>query len=89
MGALRRYIPFTSAMMTIGTLALIGFPFTAGYYSKDAIIEAAYASTRPGHTLAFLCTVVAALMTSFYSWRLFFMTFEGPARWAGPRRRSP
>ncbi|KAF1857372.1 hypothetical protein Lal_00044881 [Lupinus albus] len=81
MGALRRYIPFTCAMMAIGTLALIGFPFTAGYYSKDAIIEAAYASTRPGHTLAFLCTVVAAFFTSFYSWRLFFMTFEGPARW--------
>ena len=83
MGALRRFIPFTAAMMTIGTLALIGFPFTAGYYSKDAIIEAAYASTRPGHTLAFLATVIAALMTSFYSWRLFFLTFEGPARWGG------
>ncbi|SFG38253.1 NADH-quinone oxidoreductase subunit L [Methylobacterium gossipiicola] len=82
MGNLRRYIPFTTAMMTIGTLALIGFPFTSGYYSKDAIIEAAYASTRPGHTLAFLATVVAALFTSFYSWRLFFLTFEGPARWA-------
>ena len=81
MGDLRRYIPFTCAMMAIGTLALIGFPFTAGYYSKDAIIEAAYASTRPGHTLAFLCTVIAAFFTSFYSWRLFFMTFEGPARW--------
>ncbi|GJD36502.1 NADH-quinone oxidoreductase subunit L [Methylobacterium aerolatum] len=81
MGALRRYIPFTCAMMAIGTLALIGFPFTAGYYSKDAIIEAAYASTRPGHTLAFLCTVIAAFFTSFYSWRLFFLTFEGPARW--------
>ena len=81
MGALRRHIPFTCAMMAIGTLALIGFPFTAGYYSKDAIIEAAYASTRPGHTLAFLCTVIAAFFTSFYSWRLFFMTFEGPARW--------
>ncbi|KQT19477.1 NADH:ubiquinone oxidoreductase subunit L [Methylobacterium sp. Leaf399] len=81
MGALRRHIPFTTAMMAIGTLALIGFPFTAGYYSKDAIIEAAYASTRPGHTLAFMATVVAALMTSFYSWRLFFLTFEGPARW--------
>ncbi|GJE44520.1 NADH-quinone oxidoreductase subunit L [Methylobacterium soli] len=82
MGDLRRYIPFTTAMMAIGTLALIGFPFTAGYYSKDAIIEAAYASTRPGHTLAFLATVIAAFFTSFYSWRLFFMTFEGPARWA-------
>ncbi|TXM73306.1 NADH-quinone oxidoreductase subunit L [Methylobacterium sp. WL12] len=81
MGDLRRYIPFTTAMMAIGTLALIGFPFTAGYYSKDAIIEAAYASTRPGHTLAFMATVIAAFFTSFYSWRLFFLTFEGPARW--------
>ncbi|ACL59015.1 NADH-quinone oxidoreductase subunit L [Methylobacterium nodulans] len=82
MGALRRYIPFTALMMAIGTLALIGFPFTAGYYSKDAIIEAAYMSTRPGHVLAFLATVTAAFFTSFYSWRLFFLTFEGPARWA-------
>src|SRR4051794_1534367 len=81
MGALRRYIPLTTAMMAIGTLALTGFPFTAGYYSKDAIIEAAYMSTRPGHVLAFLATVIAAGMTSFYSWRLFFMTFEGRARW--------
>jgi len=81
MGALRRHIPFTTAMMTIGTLALIGFPYTAGYYSKDAIIEAAYMSERPGHVLAFLATVIAAFMTSFYSWRLFFLTFEGPARW--------
>ncbi|MDB5559259.1 MAG: NADH-quinone oxidoreductase subunit, partial [Enterovirga sp.] len=83
MGALRSRIPFTAAVMTIGTLALIGFPFTAGYYSKDAIIEAAFMSDRPGHALAFVLTVAAAFMTSFYSWRLFFMTFEGPARWDG------
>jgi NADH-quinone oxidoreductase subunit L len=81
MGALRRYIPFTTAMMAIGTLALTGFPFTAGYYSKDAIIEAAFASSRPGANFAFLATVIAAFMTSFYSWRLFFLTFEGGARW--------
>ena len=81
MGALRKYIPFTTAMMTIGTLALTGFPFTAGYYSKDAIIEAAFSSDRPGHAVAFVATVVAALMTSFYSWRLYFMTFEQAARW--------
>ena len=81
MGALRKYIPFTTAMMAIGTLALIGFPGTAGYFSKDAIIEAAFVSDRPGHAIAFIATVVAALMTSFYSWRLFFMTFEQSARW--------
>jgi NADH-quinone oxidoreductase subunit L len=83
MGSLRRYIPFTAAMMAIGTLALTGFPFTAGYYSKDAIIEAAYVSQRPGANLAFLATVIAAFMTSFYSWRLFFLTFEGLKRWGG------
>jgi NADH-quinone oxidoreductase subunit L len=81
MGNLRRYIPLTTAMMAIGTLALTGFPFTAGYYSKDAIIEAAYASHSAAGSFAFLATVVAAFMTSFYSWRLFFMTFEGNARW--------
>jgi NADH-quinone oxidoreductase subunit L len=81
MGALRRSIPFTTAMMAVGTLALTGFPFTAGYYSKDAIIEAAYMSERTGALLAFLATVIAAFMTSFYSWRLFFLTFEGRARW--------
>jgi NADH-quinone oxidoreductase subunit L len=81
MGGLRRYIPFTAAMMAVGTLALTGFPFTAGYYSKDAIIEAAYASERAGADYAFLCTVVAAFMTSFYSWRLFFVTFEQRPRW--------
>ncbi|APF37469.1 NADH-quinone oxidoreductase subunit L [Chelatococcus daeguensis] len=82
MGGLRKHIPFTAAMMTIGTLALTGFPFTAGYFSKDAIIEAAYASHTPGANFAFLATVIAALFTSFYSWRLYFMTFEGKARWA-------
>jgi NADH-quinone oxidoreductase subunit L len=81
MGALRRYIPFTTAMMAVGTLALTGFPFTARYYSKDAIIEAAYAAHSSAGSFAFLATVIAAFMTSFYSWRLFFMTFEGPARW--------
>lgn len=81
MGALRRYIPITTAMMAIGTLALTGFPFTAGYYSKDAIIEAAYAAHSSAGSFAFLATVAAAFMTSFYSWRLFFLAFEGTARW--------
>jgi NADH-quinone oxidoreductase subunit L len=81
MGALRRYVPFTAAMMAVGTLALTGFPGTAGYFSKDAIIEAAYVSHRPGATFGFLAVVTAAAMTSFYSWRLFFMTFEQSPRW--------
>ncbi len=89
MGGLRSKIPFTFAMMTIGTLALTGFgiPFTsfgfAGFVSKDAIIEAAYASDRFGHTYAFLLVVVAAGLTSFYSWRLVFMTFFGEAKGSG------
>ncbi|WP_398470461.1 NADH-quinone oxidoreductase subunit L, partial [Tardiphaga sp.] len=77
MGGLWNKIPFTYAMMTIGTLALTGFPFTAGYFSKDAIIEAAYASQNPFAFYGFLMTVVAALLTSFYSWRLVFKTFHG------------
>jgi NADH-quinone oxidoreductase subunit L len=81
MGALRKRIPLTFWMMTIGTLALTGFPFTAGYMSKDAIIEASFASDRPGALYAFLAVTVAAAFTSFYSWRLVFMTFFGPAKW--------
>jgi NADH-quinone oxidoreductase subunit L len=79
MGGLAFKIPITFLMMTIGTLALTGFWFTSGFYSKDAIIEAAYASTRPGALYAFLMVVVAAGLTSFYSWRLVFMTFFGPS----------
>ena len=77
MGGLRKDIPFTFWMMTIGTLALTGFPFTAGFYSKDAVIEAAFAVHRPSADFAFLMTVIAAGLTSFYSWRLVFMTFFG------------
>jgi NADH-quinone oxidoreductase subunit L len=77
MGALKDKIPFTFWMMVIGTLALTGFPFTAGYFSKDAIIEAAFASHNPMAQYAFVCTVAAAALTAFYSWRLLFKTFWG------------
>jgi NADH-quinone oxidoreductase subunit L len=77
MGGLKNKIPFTYAMMVIGTLALTGFPLTAGYFSKDAIIEAAFASKNPMAFYAFTLTVVAAALTSFYSWRLVFVTFHG------------
>jgi NADH-quinone oxidoreductase subunit L len=81
MGGLWKAIPFTGAMMLIGTLALTGFPFTAGFYSKDAIIEAVYASHSSSAGYAFILLVVAAGLTSFYSWRLFFLTFLVPKRW--------
>jgi NADH-quinone oxidoreductase subunit L len=77
MGGLRTKIPFTYAMMVVGTLALTGFPLTAGYFSKDAIIEAAYASTNSAALYAYLMTLIAAGLTAFYSWRLVFKTFHG------------
>ena len=77
MGGLWRKIPFTYAMMVIGTLALTGFPFTAGYFSKDAIIEAAAVGKNPFAVYGFVMTVAAAALTSFYSWRLIFKTFHG------------
>lgn len=80
MGGLRSKIPFTYWMMVIGTLALTGFPFTAGYFSKDAIIEAAGASPGGVAEYAFWLTVLAAGLTSFYSWRLIFLTFHGKTR---------
>ena len=77
MGGLWRKIPFTYAVMVIGTLALTGFPLTGGYFSKDAIIEAAFAGKNSMATYAFVMTVFAAALTSFYSWRLIFKTFHG------------
>jgi NADH-quinone oxidoreductase subunit L len=80
MGGLKDRIPYTYIVMIIGTLALTGFPLTAGYFSKDAIIEAAYAAYAGKNLMplyAFVCTVAAALLTSFYSWRLIFKTFHG------------
>ena len=77
MGGLAPLIRITFIMMIIGNLALTGFPFTAGYYSKDAIIEAAWASHWG---FAYWLLILAALGTSFYSWRLAFMTFNGAPR---------
>ena len=77
MGGLRKKIPFTYWTMVIGTLAITGFPFLAGYYSKDAIIEAAYASHNYFHVYGYWMTVIAAALTAFYSWRLIFLTFWG------------
>ena len=80
MGGLYKMLPYTWIAMLIGTLALTGFPLTAGYYSKDAIIESAFAAHSGVGMYAFALTVFAALLTSFYSWRLIFMTFHGKSR---------
>ena len=91
MGGLRKHIPLTAAAMTIGTLALTGFPLFAGYFSKDAIIESAYAAVAHkgfAASYAFVLLVVAACFTSFYSWRLYFMTFEGKPRWGAGAHAS-
>jgi NADH-quinone oxidoreductase subunit L len=85
-GALRKQIPLTFWAMMAGTLAITGvgvvdvFGF-AGFYSKDSILEAAYAGGGELGTFAFTIGIFAALLTSFYSWRLMFLTFWGKARW--------
>ncbi len=85
-GALRRDIPVTFWAMVAGTLAITGvgiaglFGF-AGFYSKDSILESAFASGTVHGTIAFFLGSLAALLTSFYSWRLIFLTFFGDARW--------
>jgi NADH-quinone oxidoreductase subunit L len=80
MGGLAPHIRKTWVMMLVGTLALTGFPFTAGYFSKDAIIESAWASDMTFGAPAFALLIAAAFCTSFYSWRLAFMTFSGTPR---------
>merc|ERR1711991_872909 len=77
MGGLYKIIPFTWIVMLIGTLGLTGAPLMSGYYSKDGIIEAAFVSQTEGNLYAFYLLVLSALLTSFYSWRLIFLTFNG------------
>jgi NADH-quinone oxidoreductase subunit L len=86
-GGLRKSIPLTFVAMLLGTLAITGvgvlgvFGF-AGFYSKDAIIESAYMAGTSTSGFAFAIGLFAALLTSFYSWRLIFLTFFGKPRWA-------
>ncbi|HXG81355.1 MAG TPA: NADH-quinone oxidoreductase subunit L [Sphingomicrobium sp.] len=87
-GGLRKEIPITFWVMVAGTLAITGVGIAgiagfAGFWSKDAIIESAWAAGSVSGTVAFWLGVFAALLTSFYSWRLIFMTFYGKPRWAG------
>ena len=80
MGGLAKYMPWTAATSWIGSLALIGTPFFAGFYSKDAIIEAVGESHRWGHTYAHWCVLSGVFITALYTFRMLFMTFHGPER---------
>jgi len=77
MGGVRKKLPFTYIFMLVGTLALTGFPFLSGFYSKDAIIEFAYLRNSSLGNYAVLVGIFTAFLTSIYSWRLFFKTFHG------------
>ena len=80
MGGIWRAIPVTYTVMWIGSLALAGIPPFAGYFSKDAILEAAWAAHTDVGTYGYVCGLAAAFLTAFYSWRLLLMTFHGKPR---------
>lgn len=80
MGGLWRRMPITWITSLVGSLALIGFPFLAGFFSKDAIIEAVAASHTPGAKYAYACVLIGVFVTAFYSFRMYFMVFHGEER---------
>ena len=80
MGGLFKKIPFTAIMMWVGSLAIIGFPYFSGYYSKESILENAFYSSNNLSNFAYIIGILTALLTAFYSWRLLFLTFHGQNR---------
>ncbi len=80
MGGLKKYLPITYWTSVIGTLALIGFPGTAGFFSKDALIEAVGHSTLPGSGYAWFCVMAGVFVTALYSFRLLFLVYHGNER---------
>jgi NADH-quinone oxidoreductase subunit L len=80
MGGLRKYMPITYATMVIGSLALCGIPPFAGFFSKDAIIEAVHLSTIPGHGYAYFAVTAGVYVTAFYTFRMLFLAFHGKER---------
>ncbi len=80
MGGLFKKIPFTASMMWIGSLAIIGFPYLSGYYSKESILENAFYASNGIAYFAYIVGILTALLTAFYSWRLLFLTFHGENR---------
>jgi NADH-quinone oxidoreductase subunit L len=86
MGGLRTRLPFTFIVMLIGALALVAFPFTSGYYSKDQILHLAY---QTGHHDLWLAGLFGAFLTSLYTFRLIFVVFFGPERWRAAGHGEP
>jgi NADH-quinone oxidoreductase subunit L len=80
MGGLRKYMPITWITSLIGSLALIGTPFLAGFYSKDSIIEAVKFSSIPGAGFAYFAVLAGVFVTAFYSFRMYFLVFHGEER---------
>jgi NADH-quinone oxidoreductase subunit L len=80
MGGLRKYMPWTWGTFLVGSLALIGTPFFAGFYSKDSIIEAVHASHLPGAGFAYFAVAAGVFVTAFYSFRMYFLVFHGEER---------
>ena len=81
MGGLRKYMPITWITFLLGTLALVGTPLFSGFYSKDAIIEAVHFSNLPASGIAYAAVLAGVFVTSFYSFRLYFLVFHGPERY--------
>ncbi len=81
MGGLRKYMPITWITSLLGSLALIGFPFFSGFYSKDSIIEAVQASHLWGSGFAYFAVVAGVFVTAFYSFRMYFLVFHGKERY--------
>ncbi len=82
MGGLRKYMPITYWTAVVGSLALAGIPPFAGFFSKDAIIEAVHASSIPGHGYAYFAVMAGVFITAFYSFRMLFLAFHGKERMA-------
>lgn len=89
MGNLKKYMPVTWITSLIGSLALIGTPFFAGFYSKDSIIEAVELSHIPGSGFAYFAVIVGVFVTAFYSFRLYFLVFHGEEKWRHAKHDAP
>ncbi|GIT34847.1 MAG: hypothetical protein Ct9H300mP4_11660 [Gammaproteobacteria bacterium] len=81
MGGLRQYMPITYIAALIGSLSLIGFPGFAGFFSKDALIEAVAHSSNLGSEFAYYCVLIGVFITALYTFRFLFVVFHGDSRY--------